>query len=59
MSDTISFRYSGNMDQYNKFKSSKISEGKTMEETFSSFIDQELLFINHNEADNNKTASRH
>jgi hypothetical protein len=43
MSDIISFKYSGNKDAYNKFKASKMSEGLTMEETFSKFIDQELI----------------
>ena len=59
MSDIISFKYSGDKDRYNKFKASKTSEGLTMEETFSRFIDQELSMINHEEDDNNKTASRH
>lgn len=59
MSDIISFKYSGEKDQYNRFKANTMSKGKTMEETFSKFIDQELTIIDHLENDNNKTASRH
>ena len=59
MSDIISFKYSGDKDQYNKFKASKTSQGLTMEETFSKFIDQELTLDEHRDNDNNKTASRH
>jgi hypothetical protein len=43
MSDIISFKYSGDKDAYNKFKAGKMSKGLTMEETFSKFIDQELI----------------
>lgn len=59
MSDIISFKYSGDKDRYNKFKASKTSQGLTMEETFSKFIDQELTLDEHRDNDNNKTASRH
>jgi len=59
MSDIISFKYSGDKDQYNKFKASKTSQGLTMEETFSKFIDLELALDEHRDDDNNKTASRH
>jgi len=59
MSDIISFKYSGDKDQYNKFKASKTSQGLTMEETFSKFIDQELILECARDDDNNKTASRH
>ena len=59
MSDIISFKYSGEKDQYNRFKASNMSKGKTMEETFSKFIDQELTIIDHLENDDNKTASKH
>ena len=36
-----------------------MSKGKTMEETFSKFIDQELTIIDHLENNDNKTASKH
>jgi DNA replicative helicase MCM subunit Mcm2 (Cdc46/Mcm family) len=59
MSDIISFKYSGDKDAYNKFKASKMSEGLTMEETFSKFIDQELILDCAKEANINQTASKH
>ena len=59
MSDIISFKYSGNKDAYNRFKAGKISEGLTMEETFSKFIDQELILDCAREANINQTASKH
>ena len=59
MSDIISFKYSGDKDQYNKFKAGKMSEGLTMEETFSKFIDQELIMDFAKENNNNQTASKH
>ena len=59
MSDIISFKYSGDKDQYNKFKASKTSQGITMEEAFSKYINQELILECAREDNNNKTASRH
>ena len=59
MSDIISFKYSGDKDQYNKFKAGKMSEGLTMEETFSKFINQELIMDCAREANLNQTASKH
>ena len=59
MSDIISFKYSGDKDQYNKFKASKTSQGITMEEAFSNYINQELTISEHGIDENNKTASRH
>jgi len=59
MSDIISFKYSGDKDRYNKFKASKTSQGLTMEETFSKFIDQELTLDEHREVKENKSASKH
>jgi len=59
MSDIISFKYSGDKDQYNKFKASKTSQGITMEEAFSKYIDQEITISEHDIDENNKTASKH
>jgi DNA replicative helicase MCM subunit Mcm2 (Cdc46/Mcm family) len=59
MSDIISFKYSGDKDAYNKFKAGKMSKGLTMEETFSKFIDQELILDCAKEANINQTASKH
>ena len=59
MSDVISFKYSGDKDQYNKFKAGKMSEGITMEEAFSKYINQELTMISHVETDKNQTASKY
>jgi DNA replicative helicase MCM subunit Mcm2 (Cdc46/Mcm family) len=59
MSDIISFKYSGDKDAYNKFKAGKMSVGLTMEETFSKFIDQELILDCAKEANINQTASKH
>ena len=59
MSDIISFKYSGDKDQYNKFKAGKMSEGITMEEAFSKYINQELTMISHVETEQNFTASKH
>ena len=59
MSDIISFKYSGDKDRYNKFKASKTSQGLTMEETFSKFIDQELTLDEHKNDEDNKSASKH
>ena len=59
MSDVISFKYSGDKDAYNKFKASKMSEGLTMEETFSKFIDQELIMDYAKENNDSQTASKH
>lgn len=59
MSDIISFKYSGDKDQYNKFKAGKMSEGITMEEAFSKYINQELTLISHVETDKNQTASKY
>jgi len=59
MSDIISFKYSGDKDQYNKFKAGKMSEGITMEEAFSKYINQELTMISHVETDKNQTASKY
>ena len=59
MSDIISFKYSGDKDQYNKFKASKTSQGITMEEAFSKYINQEITISEHGIDENNKTASRH
>ena len=59
MSDIISFKYSGDKDAYNKFKASKMSEGLTMEETFSKFIDQELIMDYAKENNDSQTASKH
>jgi DNA replicative helicase MCM subunit Mcm2 (Cdc46/Mcm family) len=59
MSDVISFKYSGNKDRYNRFKASKMSQGLTMEETFSKFIDQELIMDFAKEGEINQTASKH
>ena len=58
MSDIISFKYSGTKDDYNKFKASKTSKGKTMEETFSRFIDMELCLYEIKDDESNKTVSR-
>ncbi len=59
MSDIISFKFSGDKEAYTKFKIAKMSEGKTLEETFSKFINQELSIIDHEEKKNLKTASKH
>ena len=59
MSDVISFKYSGDKDAYNKFKAGKMSEGITMEEAFSKYINQELTMISHVETDKNQTASKY
>ncbi len=59
MSDTVSFRYTGTKDDYNKFKASTNGNGKTVEEVFSKFIDQELTIINHGSNQILKTASRY
>ena len=59
MSDIISFKYSGDKDQYNKFKAGKMSEGITMEEAFSKYINQELTIISHVETEKNQTASKY
>jgi len=59
MSDIISFKYSGDKDQYNQFKASKMSEGITMEEAFSKYINQELIMDCAREAKENQTASKH
>jgi len=59
MSDVISFKYSGDKDRYNRFKASKMSQGLTMEETFSKFIDQELIMDFAKEGEINQTASKH
>ena len=59
MSDIISFKYTGDKEQYNKFKANKTSQGITMEEAFSKYIDQEITISEHGIDENNKTASRH
>ena len=59
MSDIISFKYTGDKDQYNRFKASKTSQGITMAEAFSKMIDQELIISEHTDDENNKTASRY
>ena len=59
MSDVISFKYSGDKDAYNKFKAGKMSEGITMEEAFSKYINQELIMDCAREANLNQTASKH
>ena len=59
MSDIISFKYTGDKDQYNRFKASKTSQGITMAEAFSKMIDQELIISEHANDENNKTASRY
>lgn len=38
MSDIISFKYSGDKDQYNQFKASKTSQGITMEEALANLL---------------------
>ena len=59
MSDIISFKYTGDKEQYNKFKANKTSQGITMAEAFSKMIDQENTISEHGIDENNKTASRH
>ena len=59
MSDIISFKYTGDKEDYNKFKASQMSKGITIAETFSKMIDQEITISEHTNDENNKTASRY
>ena len=59
MSDTKSFRFSGDDDDYKVFKANTIKSGMTVEERLSEFIKNEVETAKKENTDDLKTASRY
>lgn len=59
MSDTKSFRYDGNPDDWEVFKESAKSKGQSIEQKFTYFVQREVDAYKHTMKDDSKTVSRH